>query len=50
MRILLVNDDGIDARPAYGRFYDEFCNEHEVIVCAPSLQRSGSIQSRWAER
>lgn len=44
MRILLVNDDGIDA-PGIWALYDEFCNEHEVIVCAPLRQRSGFSHS-----
>ena len=44
MRILLVNDDGIDA-PGIWALYDEFCQEHEVIVCAPSAQRSGYSHS-----
>ena len=40
MRILLVNDDGIDA-PGIRALVEQFKDEHEVYVCAPASQRSG---------
>lgn len=44
MRILLVNDDGIDA-PGIRALVDGLCEEHEIYVCAPVSQRSGYSHS-----
>ena len=41
MRILLTNDDGIDA-PGIAAMLDVLTSEHEVIVVAPSRERSGA--------
>lgn len=40
MKILLVNDDGINA-PGILALVKQFAEKHEVYVCAPSSQRSG---------
>lgn len=40
MRILLVNDDGIEA-PGILALVKQFKVDHEVFVCAPASQRSG---------
>ena len=40
MRIMLVNDDGIDA-PGIRALVERLKKEHEIYVCAPSEQRSG---------
>ncbi|MGM9941725.1 MAG: 5'/3'-nucleotidase SurE [Bulleidia sp.] len=44
MRILLVNDDGIDA-PGIQALMTGFRDTHEVYVCAPVSQRSGYSHS-----
>lgn len=40
MRILLVNDDGIDA-PGIRALVEQLKDKNEVYVCAPASQRSG---------
>ena len=44
MRILLVNDDGIEADGIWA-LYDFLAGEHDVTVCAPDRQCSGFSHS-----
>ena len=44
MKILLVNDDGIEA-PGIKALIDTLSREHELFVIAPNGQRSGFSQS-----
>lgn len=44
MRVLLVNDDGINA-PGISALAKRFSREHEVYVVAPSSNRSGASSS-----
>lgn len=44
MRILIVNDDGIDA-PGLKALVDQFKDKHEVYVVAPMHQQSGMSHS-----
>ena len=47
MKILLVNDDGIEA-PGIKALIDTLSREHELFVIAPNGQRSGfSICGRF---
>lgn len=44
MKILLTNDDGINA-PGIQALYDEAKNFGEIVIVAPSIQKSASSQS-----
>ena len=49
MKILLTNDDGFDAL-GLRALYDALSPEHNVIVCAPSTQQSGTAHRLTLDR
>lgn len=49
MKILLTNDDGFNAK-GLRALYDALLVEHEVVVCAPSTQQSGTAHRLTLDR
>lgn len=44
MNILISNDDGIDA-DGVKALTNVLCRDHNVVVCAPHIERSGASMS-----